>query len=65
MRPNSSEDVTCNCDESPWAIAWVASVKAFTGAVIRLDNQAASNMATPTVSIPPITVMYRSVLRNP
>ena len=33
-------------------MAWVASVNAVTGAVIRLDSQAASSMATPAVSAP-------------
>ena len=50
---------------SPWAIAWVASVRDATGAVIRFDSQKASRMATPTVSVPPIRMMYSSVLRNP
>ena len=41
IRPNSSEDVTGSWVVFPWAIAWVASVRAVTGAVIRLDNQKA------------------------
>ena len=63
--PSSSEEVTGSRVVSPWAIAWVASVRAATGAVIRLDTQAASRMATPAVSAPPMRVMYRSALRNP
>ena len=39
--------------------------QAETGAVMRLDNHAASSTAMPAVSIPAITVMYRRVLRNP
>jgi len=50
---------------SPWAMAWVASVNAVTGAVMRLDSQAASSMAMPTVSAPAIRVMYSSAFRNP
>ena len=65
IRPSSSEDVTGSRAVFPCAIAWVASVKAVTGAVMRLDNQAASSMATQTVSIPPIPVMYSSVMRKP
>ena len=38
MRPNSSEEVTGSRVVSPWAMAWVASVKAATGAVIRLGQ---------------------------
>lgn len=65
IRPNSSDEVTGSRAVSPWAIAWVASVRAVTGAVIRLDIHAAGRMPAPVVSKPPIRLTVRIVFRKP